>query len=146
MILHSWTPDGKSILFWGDPSFSESPVADGASLYTVTVPEGEVRSLGVRTLPDVDLAEFSPDGKYLALTEGDGRETWTHKRIALLNISNHTKTFLTSEDVAALFPSWSPAGTWIAFSAGPDEDSTVREGPAATLGDVEVWVMRPDGS
>jgi Tol biopolymer transport system component len=146
IILSSWAPDGKRILFWSDPSFSESLVADGADLYTVTVPQGEVRSLGVRTLPDVDFDEFSPDGKYLALTEGDGRETWTHKRIALLDLSNGTKTFLTSENVAALSPSSSPTGRSIAFSAGPDEDASVREGPSATLGHAHIWVMRPDGS
>ena len=146
IILHSWAPDGKTILFWDDPSFSESLVADGADLYMATVPGGEVRSLGVRTLPDVDLAEFSPEGKYLAMTVGNGRETWTRKRIALLDLSNGTKRFLTAENVAALFPSWSPAGTSIAFSAGPDEDASVREGPAATLGHVHIWSMRPDGS
>jgi Tol biopolymer transport system component len=145
-ILHSWAPDGKSILFWGDPSFSESIVADGADLYRVTVPRGEVRPLGVRTLPHVEMAELSPDGKYLTVAEANGRETWTHKRISVLDFSNGAKKFLTPANVAALSPAWSPTGAWIAYSAGPEEDASVREGPAATLGRVHLWMVRPDGS
>jgi len=146
IIFHSWTPDGTRILFWSDPDFSESLVADGAALYTATVPDGTMRPLEVRTLPHADLSEYSPDGKFLALTEGIGKETWTQKRISLLDLSSGTKTFLTPENAAALFPSWSPAGELIAFAAGPDEVATTREGPDAKLGQVHIWVMKPDGS
>jgi Tol biopolymer transport system component len=146
VILHSWAPDGKGILFWDDPSFSVSGVADGADLYMATVPEGRIRPLGVRTLPHADLSGFSPTGRYLVFTEGSGREAWTQKRISLLDVLSGAKTFLTSNNMVALFPSWSPAGALLAFSAGPDEGALVREGPHARLGHVHIWVMKPDGS
>jgi Tol biopolymer transport system component len=146
IILDRWTPDGKNILFWKDPDFSASVAADGLPLYAASVPGGNVKSQGAQTLPHNEFSDFSPDGKLLALAEGNGRETWTQKRISVLNVSSGAKIFLTSEKEAALFPSWSPNGELIAYAAGPDEAKTTREGPNATLGPVHLWLMKSDGS
>jgi Tol biopolymer transport system component len=104
-----------------------------------------VRPLGVRTLVHRELSAYSPDGKFLALTEGGGRETWVQKRIALLNISTGSRVFLTSGKEAALFPSWSPSGAMIAYSSGPAESDLAREGAPAKLGRLHLWVMQSDG-
>jgi Tol biopolymer transport system component len=146
IILDKWTPDGKNILFWKDPSFSASSAADGLPLFAASFPDGAVRSLGVETLVYPSLNQFSPDGKFLVVTEGIGRATWTNKRISVVDISTGKKTPLTSGKVAALFPSWSPTGESIAYAAGPDVSDEVREGPNLTLGQVRIWVMNADGS
>jgi Tol biopolymer transport system component len=146
VIPDKWTPDGKNILFWKDPSFSASGAADGLPLFAASFPDGIVRSLGVETLVYPSLNQFSPDGKSLAVTEGTGRATWSNKRISVVDISTGTKTHLTVEKVAALFPSWSPTGDSIAYSGGPEASDEVREGPNAALGQVHIWVMNADGS
>jgi Tol biopolymer transport system component len=146
IILDKWTPDGKNILFWEDPDFSASFAADGLPLFAVSFPEGKVRSLGVETLAYPTVNQFSPDGRFLAVTEGTGRATWTNKRISVVDLLSGAKAALTPENFAALFPSWSPSGESIAYAAGPEVSDEVREGPDLTLGEVHIWVMKADGS
>jgi Tol biopolymer transport system component len=67
-----------------------------------------------------DLHALSPDGKTLALTDGEGRQAWTHKKITVIDLDTGKASALTGKDVAALYPTWSPKGDAIAFVAGPD--------------------------
>ena len=147
IILVDWTPDSRSILFWPRLSFSVSVVADGLPLHIISASGGEPRKLDAWTLRFSDFLDASSDGRLLAITEGSGRETWTRKRIAVLDIASGTRTYLTDSSEAAFSPAWSPDGGRIVYVAGPDIGA-VGGGNEAKVGAGQrrLWVMQRDGS
>jgi Tol biopolymer transport system component len=81
------------------------------------------------------------------VTDGAGRQTWTNKRVALIDATSGALTYLTESDSAAFSPSWSPDGRSIAYVSGPDTGD-VGGGDPARLAAAQrrVWVMDADGS
>jgi Tol biopolymer transport system component len=94
-----------------------------------------------------DFLAWSPDGKLLAVTAGGGRETWSHKRIAVVELASGQLTSLTDDKTAAFSPIWSPDGQHIAYVAAPDI-GFVGGGEEAKAGAAQrrIWVMKKDGS
>jgi Tol biopolymer transport system component len=115
-----WTSDAKSVLYWEDPDFSASLMADGLELLRISASGGPAERLGVTTLVHDNILSLSPTQNSLAVTVGAGRESWSGKRIAIVDLDKSTLRYLTDENTSALCPSWSPDGTQIAYSAGPD--------------------------
>jgi Tol biopolymer transport system component len=115
----AWSGDGKQILFWEDPDFSASLMADGLELFGVPADGGSPRSLGVSTLVHNDMLSLSPDGTRLAVSAGGGREEWERKRIAVINLNTSAISHLTDNHTAAVCPSWCPRADRIAFAAAP---------------------------
>jgi Tol biopolymer transport system component len=118
-ILCTWSRHAGSILFWEDPDFSASAVADGLELFRVSPAGGSSQSMGVSTPVYRDMVSLSPGGDRLAAVTGGGRNQWEEKRIAILDPGTGAVSYLTDESMAVAFPAWSPGGDQIAFSAAP---------------------------
>ncbi len=89
--LLGWAPGGRALLFTIDPSFSASALADGLPLRVLTgLPDDAPRTIDIApSAPTMLLADglrqAQPAGNLVAITDGAGRETWTHKRIAIVS-------------------------------------------------------------
>jgi Tol biopolymer transport system component len=147
LILAGWTPDGQSILFWRELLFSASGAADGLPLLRLPLDGGEPVEMADFTLLHLGFWSGSPTGRQMALTVGAGRETWTNKRIALVDLETAGWEYLTGESVAASSPTFSPDGQHIAYVAAPDVGH-VWGGDAAKASAAQrrIWVMNADGS
>ena len=147
LITAGWTPDGQSILFWIDTLFSASAMADGLSLACLPVEGGEPTVVTDFTLLHPDFRSRSLAGQCVALTVGAGRETWTNKRIALVDVETGSIDYLTDETTSAFSPALSPDGRAIAYVAAPDIGH-VGGGDTAKAGTAQrrIWVMNVDGS
>ncbi|MHC9539128.1 MAG: TolB family protein [Vulcanimicrobiota bacterium] len=142
-----WSPDGREILFWIQPGHGLSMMADGVPLKAVSAEGGKPRELISRALIYDDFREYSPDGKYLAITDGANRETWTDKHIAVVEISTGKKSVLTPPGVSAISPAWSPDGKQIAYIEGPDIGAVGGGDEAiAGIGRRRILIVDRDGS
>jgi Tol biopolymer transport system component/DNA-binding CsgD family transcriptional regulator len=121
-VLHSWSPDGRYILFWEHPGPKAS---DGVGIVdemaTVEVATGEVHELGqTRVFPAS--AAWSPDGSLIALTNQS-------KAIEIVTPDGEVRNTISDQDSYAGDPVWSPDGTSIAYTK---------------LG--AIWIANSDGS
>ena len=149
LILADWAPGAQGILFWPQPLFSVSLLADGVHLHIISVKGGKPRELTQPMLLYSDFLSNSPQGELLAVTEGRGRETWTNKHIAIIEVPGGKKTVLTDNVMASISPSWSPGGQLIAYVTAPDIG--LIEGGAsapikAGLAERRIAIMNLDGS
>ncbi|HEU5013833.1 MAG TPA: hypothetical protein VFT66_15030 [Roseiflexaceae bacterium] len=145
LVLAGWY--NNSILFWSDPQFSASLLADGVPLHSIPAQGGSEREIVPWMLAHPDFLAISPDGTRIAATEGGNRQTWTNKHIVTVDMASGTRTQITGNAVAAFSPTWSPDGKQLAYVAGPDVGS-VGGGEAAQKGMEQrhIWVMNADGS
>ena len=114
-----------------DPTF----LADGTLAY---VDDGRLRARDLTSGETTTLltsagmmrAEWSPDGRWVVLTEGDGF-------LSLVDMSSSPPTRVTPQHVAGLGPRWSPEGDRFAYSTqrGRDRESFRPEVWVATPGD-----------
>ncbi len=144
IVLAGWY--NNHILFWSDPQFSASLLADGVPLHAIPAQGGTDREIVPWMLAHPDFLAISPDGTRLAATEGGNRQTWTNKHIVTVDMASGTRTQITGNAVAAFSPAWSPNGQQLAYVAGPDVGS-VGGGAAAQQGIEQrhIWVMDADG-
>lgn len=125
IALVGWSALGDEVLFVQD-LFSTGSTIDGGQLYTVsaTPPLSDTSSAHLigydAVLPYTDFVaphppgSASPESANLALVVGEGRSTWTNKRVKAAD------QFVTGEDLAAISLAWSPLGNRLAFAAMPD--------------------------
>ncbi|MEO8593176.1 MAG: hypothetical protein ABI759_07635 [Candidatus Solibacter sp.] len=131
----AWAPDGSSIVFTSERDGS-------AELYRVK-PDGS----GLERLTNDpgydDQAAFSPDAKQLVFvtTRGGGHAVlWT------LDLATRRAKALTSGNGGDYRPSWSPDGTWIAFSSGRGKSAPFAHGRWERLQLAEIYLVHADGS
>jgi Tol biopolymer transport system component len=106
-IIHSWSPDGKYILFWIGPG--DAHMGDVA-LIPVDNPSG-IRIIGqAREVPTA--AAWSPDGSLLAFVDSGS------KFIQVMTPSGEVRSTFGLADNAASEPSWSPDGNRLAYVQG----------------------------
>ena len=147
IILAGWSPDGQSLLFWPQPLFSASILADGVPLQVISAAGGEPRQVVPQMLLHSDFLAVPPHGDVLAVVSGAGRETWTNKHVVAVDVVRRGQAQLTDDLVAAVSPDWSPDGRHIVYVAAPDVGSVdSTEALEAGVCKRRVWVMNSDGS
>jgi hypothetical protein len=142
--LHSWTRDGREVIYWRADEWSASIWADGMALSAIPATGGAERELGVVSLVHADLVDLAPAaaGNKLVVASGQGRETWSRKRLVSIDLDTGAKRNLTPPDMAALGPAWSPDGRRVAYFAAPDAElAEAKAGAGKTL-----KVLNTDGS
>ena len=147
IILAGWVDD--QILFWQTEIMSASLLSDGASLYSLPVnrEKQQAHNLDICTLVWHGIIANSSDKKLFAIAEGCGRESYTGKNIAVVNPSAGKSSSVTDDSVAAIWPSWSPDGRQIAYTACPDNGTThVDEPITSRTSQRRIWVMDSNGS
>ncbi len=155
-LLAGWTGDGRYVLFWQADVPSASLLADGVPFYALPAGGGEplllpgsaliVEEVGGdgAVLYHDDFLWSSPSWGLLALTVGAGRETWTNKRVVVVDLDGHVGA-VTAGDLAAVSPAISPGG--IAYAAAPDAglQGGGDAGEAAVFRR-RIWLVPADGS
>ncbi len=146
-ILAGWAPDGASILFWRDPLFSSSLMADGLQLFRISPNVPKPDQLPDAMLLHLDWLSAAPSGSQLARVTGSGRETWSNKRIEVMDLKANRSQYLTDSNTAALSPTFSPDGKQIVYISAPDAGNT-GGGDAGQAASTQrhIWIMNADGS
>jgi Tol biopolymer transport system component len=142
-ILARPLPKGSRLLFWSDPGYSASLLADGVPLSMLPSQGGRARRLSSKMLAYGSFLSIAPDGERLVVTEGEGRETWSRKRLVLVDLESGKRTPLTDPTVAALFPAWAPDGVRLAYAAGPNVGAADGTIAASALAGRRLWLLRP---
>lgn len=145
-ILFGWSRSTGDIIFWEDPDFSGSVMADGLELFRIPAAGGSPSSLGVSTLVRREVVAFSPTQDRIALMAGDGRESWENKRVAVVDLENRRTRYLTEQSMVAVSPAWSPRGDRIAFSAAPGPTIGGGDEARRLLAQRRIWVADAGGS
>jgi len=131
LIVAGWSPDGARVLYWIDPVFSASLLADGAPLYTVPAEGGASVQLAEAVLLHPGFLVPEPGGTdRVAVIVGGYRGAWTNKVLNILSLSTGQEVALTSAGVAASSPAWSPDGQHIAYVTMPDAGDLLGGEPA----------------
>jgi Tol biopolymer transport system component len=147
-LLAGWSSDGSHILFWEAPQFSASLLADGVPLLALPTEGGAPTQLAQTVLAYHDFVVSGPSGtNQVAVIVGGYRGAWTNKVLHLFSASTGEDVALTSPDMAAVSPAWSPDGQRIAYVAMPDQGD-LGGGENARLGLMQrrLWVVDTDGS
>jgi len=130
----SFSPDGQWIVYTAEE-------AGQADLYRVH-PDGS----GVQRLTDDpafdDQGALSPDGHTLAFVSTRAGGT---ANIWLLDLSSRTYTNVTKNGSGNFRPSWSPDGSWIAFTSDRDAHPGNQPSHWEHLQSTGVYLIRPNG-
>jgi Tol biopolymer transport system component/DNA-binding CsgD family transcriptional regulator len=149
LLVAGWAPDGATVLYSLQPSFSASFQADGlqwraAALDAATsapdtsggiAPEGMV-------LRYEDFRDASSLGQ-IVVARGGGRYSTERKTLSLVDFSAGVMfTDLTPPGFAATSPAWSPDSSTIAFAMQPESVT----GDLASADQKRIWLIDAEGA
>jgi len=141
--MPAWSPDGTTIVFARvDPAHSDlyRMAADGSSTTRLTDLEGYEHT-----------PTWSPDGKSIAFIWGEGSRRVIGESGALWMIGADGSDARLLLDQPVGYPSWSPAGRWIAVESRGDDMSSIKvfdleNGTVTDLGPGSLPRWSPDGA
>ncbi|HEU4323285.1 MAG TPA: hypothetical protein VFS21_09040 [Roseiflexaceae bacterium] len=138
---------GSTILFWANPLFSASLLADGAPLRAAPTDRGAPLELLPAMLAYPDFLDIAPDGARVAATSGGGRASWSDKQIVAIDLASGAQVALSDPHLAAVSPVWAPDGQRVAYAAAPDApaDSSDTQAQRA-LAQRHIWSAHADGT
>lgn len=125
--LGDWSPNSRYLLFWIDPMFSASLLADGAPVAALDTLTGDIHS--VTTGDQVALFNqgyhsWAPDSSHLVITLGGDRSALGGKSLALHRLgTDGSSEIITPTLQVPGMVAWSPKGDLIAYAAIPGEDA-----------------------
>ena len=138
----SWSPDGKRIVFVSNKDGHVRNDRPTAEIYVMDADGGNQRNL--TNNPDRDISpSWSPDGKRIAFVSDravDGGEAVHNYEIYVMDADGGNLQRLTNNLTEDEYPSWSPDGKRIAFSARRDGHFENELGIT-----YEIYVMDTDG-
>jgi dipeptidyl aminopeptidase/acylaminoacyl peptidase len=143
-IPAAWGPSG--ILYWEDPDFSSSVMADGIALFQVPTSGGDPKPLGISTLVHPDTLSLDSAHTRLALSAGTRRDEWLGKRVAVIDLRSGAVSYRTEEGISAVWPAWSPDGSSLVYSAAPGEDAGGGEPARRVLSKRRIWLVDAAGT
>jgi hypothetical protein len=119
-----FTPGGKWLLYWRSDDIGAAIREDGLAFLAANTGDGKSRDPKIVTLVSGDMIAISPTRDIVAVTSGDGRETWANKAIAVIDLSRGEPSVrvLSGDSTAAQLPAWSPDGEKLAWCSGPDAE------------------------
>jgi Tol biopolymer transport system component/imidazolonepropionase-like amidohydrolase len=134
---YAWTPDGRSIVIWGEGKFWRVDVASGKGTQIPFRAQVEQTLVApVRPARDVHTDEFPVRMLRDVRTSPDGRRVVYSAlgHLYIKDLPNGEPRRLTKDDHYEFFPSFSRDGQWIVYTTWSDADHG------------RVRLIRPDGS
>ncbi|HSP55106.1 MAG TPA: hypothetical protein VLS25_05910 [Dehalococcoidia bacterium] len=135
VLVHSWSPDGKYVLFW------EGVSGEGSRLHSLATEGGATVDLG-SVLPQPSSVAWSPDGGLVAVIQFDDPQAWFKKGLVIISPAGEAKGSPPNTEFAEAEPAWSPDGGRLALVRMPAAEPSDR----APLGAARIWTVVPDGS
>ncbi len=132
-IYPSWSPDGRWLCY-----SSRSVTGEWEIWMRETGTEQSI-NLGPGLYP-----EWSPSGEKLAFQRASNRGPFWYSLWVIDVQGSQVSEVVSSDDYAAINPSWSPDGEWICFTSVHKSNIARQEGRYYN-GD-DIWVVKPDGS
>ena len=144
----------RGLLPTPDLAYSPSFSADGEWVVFTAEPEGQADlfrvhpdGTGLEQLTDDpafdDQGTLASDGRTLAFVSTRARGT---ADLWVMDLASKTSSNLTNHHTGNFRPSWSPDGTWIAFTSDRDAQPGNNPGMWEHLQSTGVYVIRPDGT
>jgi hypothetical protein len=140
-----WVP-GTRLILAARGMLAVSLWSWGVPLVTINADTGEITDLGAAMLLTPEAYAWHPaQPGLLALAEGGSRYLFETGRLALLDVTTGELRTLTSPDVAAFEPDWSPDGTLLAYAAVPASPDAVGGGDTLehALDGRAIYVVNP---
>lgn len=126
IILGTWSPDSERLTFW-QGSNSASLQADGLPLWVLDIQTGAAKELSKAAVINRTYQSWSPDGEFLAFTDGGGRSAQVNKWLALYRVAeDQVEIVIPADQLVTGALAWSPWNSQIAVAAvdasqtGPD--------------------------